>query len=390
MSKQYPEVVMFCPQFRPLIGGAERQAEKLAVAVAASGCRVKILTPRIDPDSPEREQVNGIVIERFPLNDLGSRYPVPGVALLNIPYIIWQVVRAIRPSLKGVDILHCHIASLQTGAAAFTGRLLGIPVLCKAAMAGHRSDLGEIETAGASGRLVAWLIRTVVGTWVATTAAVADALVRAGVPLDRIARIPNGAELPTGAPDRPLLYGARRFLYLGRLSKQTHRDVPTLIRAFDHVALAHQDMELAIVGDGDLYAETKGQVDACQARDRIQLPGFDRPEKWLAWADCFVLPSRREGLSNALLEAMAAGLPCIANDIPPNREVLDDGKAGVLVPVENCDALEAAMRDMVDERGGAKFYGQKARERVEQCYSIGAVAERYRALYEDLCLSKFS
>src|SRR5207245_853664 len=123
-----------------------------------------------------------------------------------------------------------------------------------------------------------------VGTWVATTSAVADALVRAGVPLERITRIPNGAELPTGSIDRRLPYGARRFLYLGRLSKQTHRDVPILIRAFDHMALAHQDVELAIVGGGDLYAETKGQADTCQARERIYVPGFDRPEKWLAWA----------------------------------------------------------------------------------------------------------
>lgn len=375
---------MFCPQFRPLIGGAERQAEKLAVALVAAGCWVKILTPRIDPDSPEREEVNGIIIERFRLNDLSRRYPVQGVALLNIPYIFWQVFRALRRPLKGVDVLHCHIASLQTGAAAFTGRMLGIPVLCKAAMAGQRSDLGEIEKAGASGRLVAWLIRGVVDSWVATTTGVSDALVRAGVPLERITRIPNGTELPAGSNNRPCPYGARRFLYLGRLSKQTHRDVPTLITAFDHVAAARADVELAIVGGGDLFDETKRLAEICYARDRIHLPGFDRPEKWLAWADCFVLPSRREGLSNALLEAMAAGLPCIANDIPPNREVLNDGEAGMLVPVEDVDALEKAMRDLIQGNGTAEHYARKAKERVEQCYSISAVADRYVALYQRL------
>ena len=143
-------------------------------------------------------------------------------------------------------------------------------------------------------------------------------------------------------------------------------------------------MELAIVGGGDLFEETWQLAETCAARERIQLPGFDRPEKWLAWADCFVLPSRREGLSNALLEAMAAGLPCIANDIPPNREVLDDGKAGVLVPVENCDALEAAMRDMVEDDGMARRFALKAKERAEQCYSIKSVAARYVNLYESL------
>ena len=81
---------------------------------------------------------------------------------------------------------------------------------------------------------------------------------------------------------------------------------------------------------------------------------------------------------------MAAGVPCIANDIPPNREVLDDGKAGVLVPVENCDALAAAMREMVEDEGRARRFAQSAKERVERCYSIRAIADRYAHLYESL------
>ena len=379
-----PSVVMFCPQFRPVVGGAERQAEKLAEALVKAGCRVTILTPRIDADSLDQEEANDVTIERFPLTDLSRRYPVPGVAVLNIPYILWQVARAVTPRLKGVDVLHCHIASLQTAGAALAGRMANIPVLCKAAMADHRSDLGEIENAGASGWLVAWLVRTLIQTWVATTAAVEVALIRAGVEPRKIVRIPNGVVLPDELDTGGRAERVRAFLYLGRLSTNAQRDVPTLVSAFDRLATTHPDVELAIVGGGELFEETRRLAETCAARDRIHLPGFDRPEKWLAWADCFILPSRREGLSNALLEAMAAGLPCIANDIPPNREVLDDGKTGVLVPVENCDALEAAMRDMVEDDGKARRFALKAKERAERCYSITAVADRYAHLYESL------
>jgi glycosyltransferase involved in cell wall biosynthesis len=376
-------VLMFCPQFRPVVGGAERQAEKLGAALAEVGCRVKILTPWLDPDSPRVEKLDNLTIERFPLIDLSRRYAVPGIALLNIPYIVWQITRAVWPRLKGADVLHCHLASLQSAAAALAGRIGGVPVLCKAATADQRSDLGKIEETGASGRLVAWLARTFVQTWVATTAAVESALVRAGIEPGNIVRIPNGVELPD-EQDSKVGAVVKAFLYMGRLSANTGRDVPTLIRAFDRVAAIHPDLELAVVGDGDLAEETRRIAETCTARDRIHLPGFDAPEKWLAWADCFVLPSRREGLSNALLEAMAAGLPCIANDIPPNREVLDDGKAGVLVPVENCDALESAMREMVEDEEKARRFALKAKERVLLCYSIGAVAERYAHLYESL------
>ena len=325
-----------------------------------------------------------MTIERFPFTDLSRCYPVPGVAVLNIPYIVWQVARAVWPRLQGADVLHCHLASLQTAGAALAGRIAHVPVLCKVATAGHHSDLGEIRKTGASGRLVAWLLRRFIQTWVATTAAVETALVRAGVEPRKIVRIPNGVELPDelntgGRADR-----VRRLLYLGRLSKNTQRDIPTLVRSFDRIAPKHPDLKLAIVGGGDLFGETRRLTESCAARNRIHMPGFDQPKKWLAWADCFVLPSRLEGLSNALLEAMAAGLPCIANDIPPNREVLDNGNAGVLVAVENCDALEAAMRDMVEDNGKARNFALRARERVEQCYSINSVAVRYVNLYESL------
>ncbi len=375
---------MFCPQFRPVVGGSERQAETLAAALAEAGCRVTILTPRIDPDSSDREETNGVTIERFALTDLSRHCPIRGVAVLNIPYMLLQVVRVVRRRLKGADILHCHIASLQTAGAALAARMAGVPVLLKAAIADHRSDLGEIEKAGASGWLVAWLVRTLIQTWVATTAAVEEALIRAGVEPEKIVRIPNGVDLPDDPRMGAVASRVRRFLYLGRLSTNIRRDVPTLVNAFDRLATTCPDLELAVVGGGDLFEDTRRLAATCAAGARIHLPGFDRPEKWLGWADCFVLPSRREGLSNALLEAMAVGLPCIANDIPSNREVLDDGKAGILVPVENCDALERAMRDMVEDEKTARYFALKAKERAECIYSIKAVADRYVELYESL------
>lgn len=378
---QRTSVVMFCPQFRPVIGGAERQAEKLAAALVEVGCRVTILTPRIDPDSPDREEVNGVTIERFPFTDLSRSYPVPGVALLNIPYILWQITRAVRPRLKGAHVLHCQNASLQIAGAALAARMAGVPVLCKAAVADHRSDLGEIEKAGASGWLVAWLVRALISTWVATTVAVAEALIRAGVAPEKIVRIPNGVDLPV-EPNRGMVSDqVRRFLYLGRLSTNSQRDVPTLVMAFDRLAATHPDVELAIVGGGDLFEDTRRLAATCIARDRIHLPGFDRPEKWLAWADCFVLPSRCEGLSNALLEAMAAGLPCIANDIPPNREVLDGGVAGFLTPVGDEGALMEVMQRLCVEPGLGSTYGNLAFARVRRNYSIASVAGKYIELY---------
>jgi L-malate glycosyltransferase len=377
-------ILMFCAQFRPHIGGAERQAERLAMELSGLGYRVTILTPRRDADSPGIEQLNGVTIERFALTDLSRLFPLPGVAVLNIPYMLWQITRAMQRRLKHADIVHCHIASLETGCAALAGRMGKVPVLCKAATAASRSDLEEIRNTGPTGRLVEWLVRTSIQTWVATTASVEEALVRAGIDAKRIVRIPNGVEVANQVnavwPPRAI----RSFLYVGRVSRNTQRDFPTMIKAFDRIATTYPDVELAVVGGGDLWEETRKLAEGCAARDRIHLPGFDQPEKWLSWADCLILPSRQEGMSNALLEAMAAGVPCIANDIPPNREVLDNGNAGVLVPVGDCDALVAAMQDMAENGAKSRRMGQMAKERAARYYSIKAVADRYARLYQSL------
>jgi glycosyltransferase involved in cell wall biosynthesis len=375
-------ILMFCPQFRPVIGGAERQAEKLAIALAAAGCHVSILTPRIDSDSPDVEEILGVRIERFPMTDLSRRWPFPGIALLNIPIILYQVTRAVRCRLPQADLLHTHIASLPTLGAILAARLAGKPAICKAAMADQRSDLGEMEKQGPMGMLVAWAIRQFTPYWVATTRAVEEALIRTGIMPGRIVQIPNGVGLPKERQIRK--DPVRRFLYMGRLSTNIQRDVPTLIAAFDKLAEQLPDAELALVGGGDLLEATRTQVTGCSGRQRIYVPGFDAPDQWLAWADCFVLPSRREGLSNALIEAMAEGLPCIANDIPPNREVLADGLAGVLVPVDDVEALTEAIRRMATEDTLAQAMRAAAYLRAKQHYGIESVAIRYLDLYYNL------
>lgn len=385
-------ILMFCPQFRPAVGGAERQAEKLSLALAAAGCRVTIVTPRLDPGSPATEECGGVRIERFSLLDLARHLPFRGIALVNIPAILLQTMIAVHSRAKRHDVLHCHSASLQTAGAALAGRLCAIPVLCKAATADQKSDLGEIERTGMSGYFVAWLLRKLVTNWVATTEAVKHALVVAGVSHRRISRIPNGVNVSMNLPlpNRPCGDGVRRFLYLGRISRNARRDLPTLVRAFERLAAQHLEIELALVGGGDLFEETSALVARCDAHDRIKMPGFDDSAKWLLWADCFVLPSRLEGLSNALLEAMAAGLPCIANDIPPNREVLADGAAGVLVPLGEEDQLYRAMLLMINDSSHASKMRVAAFNRARTDYGFEAVTASYLALYDGLAKSSDS
>lgn len=390
IGAKHMRVLMFCPQFAPVVGGAERQAEKLGRALSRCGVQVRVLTPRLDTGSPTDEVVEGLPVHRFELSDLSKRFPLPGIGLINAPWIAVQVVWQVWREARDVDVVHCHIGSLQTVAAAWAARLRGIPVLCKAAVADDCSDLGEAAKAGLAGRVVARVGRRAFTRWVATTQAVRSALVRAGVDARRIVVIPNGVDLPESPTHPQVARPVRRFLYLGRLSTNTQRDVPGLIQAFDGLADSFADVELAVVGGGDLLVETRALAAGCRNADRIQVPGQGGAAHWLAWADCFVLPSRREGLSNGLLEAMAAGLPCIANDIPPNREVLVGGEAGLLVPVGDADGMEAAMLRLVADAQCATCMATKAWERAQKLYAIESVTRSYQSLYAELIAMKSS
>lgn len=375
-------VLMFIPQFKPIIGGAERQAEKLAIALVKEGCSVTIITPRFESKSPFEESVQGVKICRFKFIDLSRHFPINGIGLINCPFIILQTTIEVMRRLSGTDILHAHIGSVETLGAVLAARLSSKPMLCKAAIADLRSDLGELEKRGLMGKIVSHVLRKATTCWIATTEAVSAALNRGGVLPERITAIANGVELKENIIIRK--NPVRRFLYLGRLSTNIQRDTKSLILAFNKVASKYPNLELAIVGGGDLLEETRRQVNECAARNQIHVPGFSDPNFWLDWADCFVLPSVREGLSNALLEAMASGLVCIANDIPPNREVLADGRAGVLVPVGDVELLAKKINKTVTNNCFASKMRHAALIRVKQKYSIEFVAKKYVKLYENL------
>ncbi len=383
MSKPQ-SILMFCPQFRPLVGGAERQAEKLSAALVRRGLRVTVLTPRFDKESPDYEESCGVATQRFPLFDLCKQLPsLRGFGPLNLALLRHQTMKATANFLGDADILHAHIASPLSAFAIQAAHRVGVPTICKVATSGAKTDLGEISRLGIAGMLISGALVNCLDRWIATTDAVKQSLADAGVAPAKIVKIPNGVEIPgTLRSSKRLL--AKRFLYLGRLSTNIQRDVPTLIRAFDHVADQVPDAELALVGHGDLFSETENLVLQCRNRGRIKMTGLQEPEPWLEWADCLILPSRYEGLSNALLEGMSHELACIANDIPANREVLDGGAAGILVSPGNETQLADEMLRLAVIRGISTEFGASAFDRVSYHYSIEAVADKYVQLYQAL------
>jgi len=115
--------------------------------------------------------------------------------------------------------------------------------------------------------------------------------------------------------------------------------------------------------------------------DHVTFAGFQRdPLPWLAIADIFVLASPAEGLPGAVIEAMAARVPCIVTDIPGNNELVYDGMTGLLVPVGEPKKLAAAMQTLLSDQQLATQLADRAFAHVLTKYDISVEREKWNAL----------
>jgi len=142
------------------------------------------------------------------------------------------------------------------------------------------------------------------------------------------------------------------------------------------------ELRVVVVGDGPLRDELPALAARLGIADRVRLLGdrSDIPEI-LAALDVFVLPSRSEGMSNALLEAMATALPVVATAVGGNPEVVSAEMTGVLVPPDDVNTMAEAMQRLVESPTLATQLGVAARRRVEECYGARAMVRRLEAVY---------
>jgi glycosyltransferase involved in cell wall biosynthesis len=111
---------------------------------------------------------------------------------------------------------------------------------------------------------------------------------------------------------------------------------------------------------------------------------FDNVDELLTAADLFVLPSLEEGMSLAMLEAMAVGLPVVATDIPGNQGLVTHRKHGLLVPTQDAASLSAAIEQLLDDRQLAARLADAARGHVQEHFSLAGMVDRHLELFEDL------
>jgi glycosyltransferase involved in cell wall biosynthesis len=206
--------------------------------------------------------------------------------------------------------------------------------------------------------------------------------VAARVGAAKVHLIPNGVDTALFAPAPPRPRRTKNVLYVGRLSEE--KNLGALVEAAARL-VGRFDLRLTFIGDGPSRASLEGRarvlgvpVEFIPVVEHRRIPGY------LAAADAFVLPSRTEGHPKVLLEAMSAGVPCVASNVSGNRSILEPGATGLLFELGDDAALADALARVLGDAALAQALGARARARVLERYDLARLVGKEIELLKQL------
>lgn len=356
-------ILLACPYAWDAPGGVQVHVRQLALRLRAQGHEVLVVAPSSTRPADAFVRAAGRPI-RIPYNEsIAPIAPTPRAFAVTR-----EALRSFRP-----DVVHVH-EPFVPGPSMFAALSRGAPVV---ATFHAYADRSLLLNAGAP------LLRRIwkrLAARIAVSAAAAEFVSRP-MGAGALQIVPNGADVEmfsSAAPAR--LPEGRPILFVNRLDPR--KGFRVMIGAFRLLASERSDVLLVVAGDG-AERPALGELPA-EARGRVVMLGnvpHDLLPPYHAASEVFCAPATgRESFGIVLVEAMAAGLPVIASDIPGYREVVRDGIDGLLVPPRDPGVLAEAIAGVLDQPDVAKGFGEAGRERAKR-YSWDTVAGEIEDVY---------
>jgi len=343
-------ICMVLNNFETPFGGPELQAQQIAAALKTRGHQVFIIS-RGSGKAPVREVMDDLSVIRLNKQGLAS------------VELFWNLYKC----KNDFDIIHVHGVGRLASVAIRFAKQFRKQVFIKVTTAGHlmkkpKSKLKKLMQKVLPFREQKVKLLQQADGMIAISNEIRKELEDNGFSPTNIYDIPNGVntslyypvdlEAKTNLRNKLGLPGDKRiFVFSGKLTRRKGLD--TLLTAWGKTVQAKKTGMLVLLGSGH------GQDDSMEAYLQNSIKEFDLEESVLALgdvanvadylqtADVFIFPSRREGLPNSLLEAMACGLICIVSDIGGNRDLISSGQTGLLIPVENIELWSKQIDDVV-------------------------------------------
>jgi glycosyltransferase involved in cell wall biosynthesis len=357
------------------IGGTETQAVELARRLDPAQYEVTLAC--LQARGPLAERLKGSSVRLLEFHPKGG---------MNSPGGIYQLLRMAAFLRRGrFDIVHAHDlwANLLAVPAAWMAR---VPVILSS-----QRDLSHLDFY--QGRNKKWLrrVQKLSRLVVANAGSIRDGLIAdEDFSPDKVRVIYNGVDMDRFTkvqPDRGRLFPGvtgKLVAFVGNM----HTDVkghPTLIAAAAEVVRDFPETRFLLVGDGAARSDFEAQAASLGIQANVLFLGRrdDVPEI-LACSDVAVLPSKAEGLPNAVLEYLAAGLPTVASNVGGNAEVIREGVSGLLVPPGDAGALSSALLKVLRDPDLARRLGAAGQEHVRTNFSFERMIDQVDQLYTEL------
>jgi glycosyltransferase involved in cell wall biosynthesis len=374
-SRQEPVRVLYIVDQLTEMGGAERLLLKMIRSLPKERFRCSVVTFQIDRGLPLFSSMP-CDVHVLPLR---KSYNAQALRLSL------ELRRFIRS--EGVSIVHTFFetADLWGG---LVSRLSRVPIILSS-----RRDMGILR------RPKHALAYRFVNPLFTRVLAVSEEVRRCCIEVDhlrpeRVETVYNGVEFPSlplesrdACRERLGLSDLKEIvLTIGNIRRVKGIDI--FLRAAANVCKSHPSALFVIVGDNHdpvHFSELKELTSELGISQNVLFYGpSEDVGRFLAACDIFCLPSRSEGFSNALIEAMGAGVPCVATRVGGNVEAIEHNRSGVLVPSEDATALSSAIEELLDDPTRARVLGREARETVRARFSHEAMMKHLTNIYECL------
>jgi glycosyltransferase involved in cell wall biosynthesis len=411
--------------FAPLVGGSEVQAEKQARELQALGHDVTVITLRHNKQWKKEEEIDGLPIIR-----VGGIYNREGwlrigrLGHLPIDLLFLLTLWRLR---HRYDVLHSLQLSPLAAVAALIGKVMRKPVIVNIPSTGPGKkqqtsdavlmadtlanadflkidfndvvvgDIAYLYRSAVGGRAIVRFLRKSDAFYQVLSNRSRPYLTSHGFREEQIVLIPNGVDSEKFRPDarrRPNPASTERdIVCVARL--QYPKGVDVLLHAWGRMMRVPAEWRaefkprLLLVGEGPLQAQLERIVEELGIQDSVQFLGLRRDVVDLlqqAWG--FVLPSRWEGMPNALLEAMSCGLPCVATRVSGSEDIIVDGLNGLLVQPEQPEELAQALRRIIEDNELVQRLAEEARATVLRDYQLSTIISRCVELYRQVLKDK--
>lgn len=377
------KVLGFCDYFvEPMSGGSELVTLEVYKRFEALGIEPRVVSAVPQLKQAQWTEVRGVSTRAFPMVDL-TRYIRLQVGVSpGLTRDARRVVEDFSP-----DVIHGSSIHFQsTLAAARLARQLDLPFVTTAHLSSvqHLATMAKLATT-AYERSVGRFILETSSRVIAVSDSVAVHLNHLGVSPEKIVVVENGVDTQRFRPgDRA---ETRQVVFVGRLI--ANKGPAEALEAFARAA--SDGWRLLFAGDGPMRSGLERRAGELGLSDKVEFLGLVRDvAPLLGSSSILVRPSLTEGRPLAVLEAMASGMCVMISDIAPNRELVDHGRTGILVPLDDPDGWVRALQDLMQDVRGRSAMGEAAREAVSSA-SWEAVAERtgsvLAAVAEHRCVS---